>query len=311
MTEKRIAANKRNALLSTGPRTPEGKRKASLNALKHGLRSVSMALPILEAPEDWEAHRSQTVRDLGASGYVETVLAERAAALLWRLGRVTRYETEVVSIAMMKEAAGTHYMNKETVTSLKETLDYLEEREALVRRVRGLKGKARVSGLDAALVLEKVADALDVELFPEDGREPVSLDLPGFPEDPEVCWETFDGWTRDLVEAGVQAIKALAVDASSFALTDPWSWTLSYVMREANEARTRYEERAAEADRGVRKALLPEDKTLDKLSRYEAHLERGLFRTLHELERLQASRSGAALPPPAALDVDVSVSEAS
>ena len=45
-----------------------------------------------------------------------------------------------------------------------------------------------------------------------------------------------------------------------------------------------------------------------KLSRYETTIERGLYRALHELQRLQAARAGQAVPPPAVVDVDVSVS---
>jgi hypothetical protein len=44
-----------------------------------------------------------------------------------------------------------------------------------------------------------------------------------------------------------------------------------------------------------------------KLSRYEATLERSLFRALHELHGLQAARNvGSSVSPPAAIDVDVS-----
>src|ERR687893_3042384 len=44
-----------------------------------------------------------------------------------------------------------------------------------------------------------------------------------------------------------------------------------------------------------------------KLSRYETTIERGLYKALHELQRLQASRgAGSGTPPPVAADVDVS-----
>ncbi len=44
-----------------------------------------------------------------------------------------------------------------------------------------------------------------------------------------------------------------------------------------------------------------------KLSRYETSLERGFYRALHELERLQARRAGRNVPLPVAVDVDLAV----
>lgn len=43
-----------------------------------------------------------------------------------------------------------------------------------------------------------------------------------------------------------------------------------------------------------------------KFVRYESSIERGIYKALHELERLQARRKGEKVPPPLALDVDVS-----
>jgi hypothetical protein len=44
-----------------------------------------------------------------------------------------------------------------------------------------------------------------------------------------------------------------------------------------------------------------------KLSRYETAIERSLFKALHELQRLQAARRAEGnVPPPVAVDVDVS-----
>ena len=46
--------------------------------------------------------------------------------------------------------------------------------------------------------------------------------------------------------------------------------------------------------------------TLAKLSRYEVGIERSLFRSLHELQRLQATRQGREVDAPRVIDVTVS-----
>jgi hypothetical protein len=49
-----------------------------------------------------------------------------------------------------------------------------------------------------------------------------------------------------------------------------------------------------------------EEEALSKLSRYETSLERSLYKALHELERRQAARQGKQVPPPVAVDINVS-----
>lgn len=45
--------------------------------------------------------------------------------------------------------------------------------------------------------------------------------------------------------------------------------------------------------------------TYGKLIRYESSIERGIYKALHELQRLQAARMGEKPPLPIAVDVDV------
>jgi hypothetical protein len=45
-----------------------------------------------------------------------------------------------------------------------------------------------------------------------------------------------------------------------------------------------------------RERLLPRVEILEKVARYEAHLKRGLYKAMHELEALQTRRLGGAAP---------------
>jgi len=45
--------------------------------------------------------------------------------------------------------------------------------------------------------------------------------------------------------------------------------------------------------------------TYGKLIRYEVSIEKGIYKALHELQRLQATRNGGSIAPPIAIDIDL------
>jgi len=57
ISERKLKANRQNALASTGPCTTVGKRKASCNALRHGLASSIWTDPDLAAEADKLTHQ--------------------------------------------------------------------------------------------------------------------------------------------------------------------------------------------------------------------------------------------------------------
>ena len=69
------------------------------------------------------------------------------------------------------------------------------------------------------------------------------------------------------------------------------------------KAKQTAEEVERDLERMSRERLLPEERILENVARYEAHLSRGLYKALHELEALQARRTGGAAPL-ARVDVD-------
>jgi hypothetical protein len=92
--QERTERNRRNASHSTGPRTPEGKRRSSMNAVKHGLYAKS---PLVrgEDPAAFEALRKGFLNDLCPFGTVEYEIAEDAADAAWRKRRYRRIEAEI------------------------------------------------------------------------------------------------------------------------------------------------------------------------------------------------------------------------
>ena len=100
-TQRQINANRENARHSTGPKTPDGKARASLNSLRHGLLARQIVLPI----ED----RAQYLELLAAleaehqpEGPLETFLVHQMAASQWRLQRLTRIETGFFTCRLCK-----------------------------------------------------------------------------------------------------------------------------------------------------------------------------------------------------------------
>ena len=101
-TAAQIQANRTNARKSTGPRTPEGKEKASQNALKHGLRAKQAVIPG-EDPGEFEEHREEMLAELAPAGAVQTMLAERIVHLSWRLRRAERVQNAVFDTLYARE----------------------------------------------------------------------------------------------------------------------------------------------------------------------------------------------------------------
>jgi hypothetical protein len=92
-----IEANRRNALMSTGPKTDAGKRRSRRNAVRHGLTAETV-IEVLEDPEDYKAFELSVTADFDAQTVVERELVLRLASLLWRLRRATAIETGLLQI---------------------------------------------------------------------------------------------------------------------------------------------------------------------------------------------------------------------
>jgi hypothetical protein len=94
---RQIEANRRNARLSTGPVTEEGKNRSRQNAVRHGLTAETV-IDALEDAEDYAAFEMAVTADYDAHTAVERELVLRLASLLWRLRRATAIETGLFNV---------------------------------------------------------------------------------------------------------------------------------------------------------------------------------------------------------------------
>ena len=107
---KQFEANRRNALKSTGPTTPEGKERSRCNAVRHGLTAETV-IATLEDAEDYQAFEAAVIADYDAESAVERELVLRLASALWRLRRATGIESALF------ESATTHLPKHEQPSS--------------------------------------------------------------------------------------------------------------------------------------------------------------------------------------------------
>lgn len=291
-----------------GPSTESGKEGVRWNAAQHGIRSPAPVVPGIEKAEDWEAHGAGILESLKPEGHLETVLAERVALFSWRLNRVTRYETETIALSQEKaeddladkRRYASNVLGADHPETVRSNLEHARANYRLFKRFHKMPDDKRISALDADSILWDVAEHTDQvaegDIAPEDLLERISI--PGVPDGSDAR-EDFEGWTAGAARAGIEAIARATNEDPKELLEVTTSGAKRAIIGKEQAA----ERVAHDLERMSRERLLPPDKTLEKVARYEAHLSRQLYKALHELEALQARRKGGSAPL-ARLDVN-------
>src|SRR5271155_3869422 len=99
ISEKQLAANRRNAERSTGPKTEEGKKVAALNARRHNLTGRVTAMTDADRIMH-DAFSASIVENLAPEGAMETQLAQRIATDSWRLNRISAVEDNLFALGL-------------------------------------------------------------------------------------------------------------------------------------------------------------------------------------------------------------------
>ncbi len=102
ISEKRLAANRRNALKSLGPTSPAGKAACSKNSLRHGMLAKSIVLEG-ESRSEFTALVNSLHGEFQPATPAELLLVENMAAYRWRLMRLWSIETAEIEYEIRRQ----------------------------------------------------------------------------------------------------------------------------------------------------------------------------------------------------------------
>jgi hypothetical protein len=309
VSERRLLANRQNALRSTGPKTMRGKRTVSRNAITHGILAREVVITAgdgEESQEEFDALIEDLENGYQPVGAVEELHVQIIATALWRKARVLRAENGEIrrqldtaagnralrnsdkgNFALASQEMGSRLYNPENQTDQKiSTMDrwtaaqvaQSSARESqsgleyLTALLRGAKSEIQSDGYISENLRKKI---FSIACLWDYGFALVCLNATprrAGMKDPASKTETSNADVVVIIEDRLERLGALK----------------EYVFER---------EKLAE-DAEARSYSLPSASATEKLLRYEAHVDRQLSRTMDQLERLQRRRKGENVPPP-------------
>jgi hypothetical protein len=300
MEQTEVAQPESATRATGGPKTAEGKKRSSANAVRHGALSLRPVVVGLESEEAWASHLEGVFASLRPTDHLEEALTERIAVQLWRLGRIVRYETEAITANQELIAAGRLSVGEGLLRQWASTCN--TEAEAERSHALALQDfLERFSEMPDALHLDRNAGVAVIwaAFGAAFGSRSVEISIPGIPDDDDE-FDAFDEWTPGLLRRAIAAYAAKAGLTPERLQTRMMERATDSVIQTSEEGELQTRQR----NLARRYNMLPPAEVVDKISRYEAAIERSLLRTLHELQRLQSARVGEGSVP-VAVDVDV------
>jgi len=315
VSERRVQANRRNALRSTGPKTARGKRTAARNAIGHGFLAREVVITAGDGEETLEEFHALAERlweYYEPAGVVEESLVQTIATCWWRKARVIRAENGEIrkrldtlavdralrnsdkanlDLALMEMDLGLYSAENQAddKVSSRDRWSAMQGDQSNMRGHRS--GLAYLSALlqtaksevaSEGHISEKIRKKIFLAFCFWDCLFALTCLYAGPPE------TKVEGQPPDSVEDKQPGKRRPDV----FAFIDDRLETINVFKGYA------LEREKLKGDAEARSFSLPPANATDKLLRYEAHLDRQLYRAMDQLERVQRQRRGENVPPP-------------
>ena len=288
MSAKQLAANRRNAQKSTGPKTLNGRAVSKMNALKHGILSKEVLVRgkyARESEREFRAFQARFWEHFKPVGPVEEILVNKVVTSGWRLRRVLKAESGEIALNADR---GQWHRRRCSDVSVEKWMHWLIQNDMVAKMEESEAGnfylKWGMEEVRAAVEKEgELTSAIIQKLAKHLVDKPNTL-------------------VRELENLRLQTEqKPDRVEAADWPKARK-KRVLAHLDRKLNEfdsQQSECEERDAnEEEARLAADMLPSPEVLDKILRYEVQLERQWYRALIHLERVQLRRLGKAVPPP-------------
>ncbi|MEP6714344.1 MAG: hypothetical protein ABJC09_02145 [Terriglobia bacterium] len=168
ISEPRLAANRQNALHSTGPTTIEGKFRVRLNGLNHGLTGHTILMPYEDAAR-YQVFIENIIASLRPEGAPEESLARTVADGYWRLNRARAIESNIFALGAAASPAApltqarTYLDNAcqfQLLTLYEARIDRAIRRSAAeLKELQAIRRAAEEKALEEAALLAQLAES--------------------------------------------------------------------------------------------------------------------------------------------------------
>lgn len=325
-TARRTLANRRNALRSTGPRTPRGKATVGRNTLKHGV-FASKALVLHGAGKESRSRFRRLLKSLQADfcpqGAMEELLVEQIAVCYWRLRRIYDCESSVISGQLAGSESQIILQRQARVRAARDYLTLSKNR--LDHNMLAFRGSPREDTEKIAGALEQAHQQL---LTTSEGLD-FLLGLLDSMDDYVRNHDCLDHlWIQqcgaDLYfyfPAAETAIRDIGIPLCHIEQLQPVNPARETEIKQHREdflegvrkaralllARRRVVEQNENAELQTARAgmKLPLLKDARRIWRFQWYIDRQLGRALDQLERLQRRRAGEFVPPPVRAEISL------
>jgi hypothetical protein len=338
VSDRKVQANRRNALRSTGPTTARGKRNVSRNAIKHGIFAREVVIAAGEGEENLKEFHDLVEKlreDYEPVGVVEESLVETIATCWWRKARVLRAEngeickrldaavmdqrlrnlanvnlalSQIKELSLFSNPAEQKVHSREEWSALQVLQRDVQGHDRGLKILLGLltiaKSEIASSGYIPKFILKDIFNSFcswDDELANAClylGAQPRKMEKRQS-EDEDQSEEEDQSDEGDQQSEGKdrqsEAIAERQHSRNVALLVSILNDRLKMLRRLARLVRQR-EVLVVHAE--ARSFSLPPAEVTDKLQRYEAHLDKQLYRAMDQLERMQRQRKGEAVLPP-------------